>query len=1479
MQQVTLSISVFDKAITCVSALVASHNSPNCTISSCTVQSSNISSESYTGGFIGVGNSLVVISFSQIINSRIDAKVYAGGMIGFARQNIQISNSTVQNTTFGITSHISAFVGQLQSDSFIAFSADKAVNITIKCNTNAGGFIGLVDQSSNIMISECSVVNSSISAASNNAGAYLGSFGIYKYGSIMKIVKSNVSNVNVNAPSYFGIIVGFKLTAYSVSTSMPYDNNFVNSVKQPNCPNFADSCNSTTNISASDIYSAVTYNDTLISDTLIQCQSQLYISTFDILSVTNSLSGIDFANGYAFGASTIISNAFIDIQDGVYTTTVLCLFQSQSSFDNLKIQIGTQVIGSGSLVSAGSSIIINQVNIISKLNSTVTVNSTFKLNILMPRATSAVLNNLLLNLTISPSQGTVALIGSVAGLLNISGYQVLGFYTSQANIVLGAYAVNSSFVNINNVSFSPYVFNAGNMSSYLFSAVNTSTMVVGNISIVLGTALNPMLFNMLVTTNQYEYQFGGIAANLNGSALNISDVQFDAKQTYMIYYVQNFGLLLGITKLPTTRVIIQRVCLAHIIKSFTSFNVFGVIGVFEGILQFQQSNILISLQSADVFSYFGTIGQTTSSCIYTNMQQVTLSISVFDKAITCVSALVASHNSPNCTISSCTVQSSNISSESYTGGFIGVCNSLVVISFSQIINSRIDAKVYAGGMIGFARQNIQISNSTVQNTTFGITSHISAFVGQLQSDSFIAFSADKAVNITIKCNTNAGGFIGLVDQSSNIMISECSVVNSSISAASNNAGAYLGSFGRYEYGSIMKIVKSNVSNVNINAPSYFGIIVGFKLTAYSVSTSMPYDNNFVNSVKQPNCPNFADSCNSTTNISASDIYSAVTYNDTLISDTLIQCQSQLYISTFDILSVTNSLSGIDFANGYAFGASTIISNAFIDIQDGVYTTTVLCLFQSQSSFDNLKIQIGTQVIGSGSLVSAGSSIIINQVNIISKLNSTVTVNSTFKLNILMPRATSAVLNNLLLNLTISPSQGTVALIGSVAGLLNISGYQVLGFYTSQANIVLGAYAVNSSFVNINNVSFSPYVFNAGNMSSYLFSAVNTSTMVVGNISIVLGTALNPMLFNMLVTTNQYEYQFGGIAANLNSSALNISDVQFDAKQTYMIYYVQNFGLLLGITKLPTTRVIIQRVCLAHIIKSFTSFNVFGVIGVFEGILQFQQSNILISLQSADVFSYFGTIGQTTSSCIYTNMQQVTLSISVFDKAITCVSALVASHNSPNCTISSCTVQSSNISSESYTGGFIGVGNSLVVISFSQIINSRIDAKVYAGGMIGFARQNIQISNSTVQNTTFGITSHISAFVGQLQSDSFIAFSADKAVNITIKCNTNAGGFIGLVDQSSNIMISECSVVNSSISAASNNAGAYLGSIYKQYYGNIIQLLSSTIVQVQIWSPVNAGLVVGYNYYKTFTAIQCNSEGYNYVNNNLLQNCINFVNSC
>lgn len=129
----------------------------------------------------------------------------------------------------------------------------------------------------------------------------------------MKIVKSNINKVNVTTPSSFGMIVGYRYPAYSVSTSMPYGDNFVNGVKQPNCVNFASTCDASTNNSASDIYTNITTNDTQIQDTLVACNQPVYISTFDVATITNSLSGPDFASGYAFATSNVITNAFVDV--------------------------------------------------------------------------------------------------------------------------------------------------------------------------------------------------------------------------------------------------------------------------------------------------------------------------------------------------------------------------------------------------------------------------------------------------------------------------------------------------------------------------------------------------------------------------------------------------------------------------------------------------------------------------------------------------------------------------------------------------------------------------------------------------------------------------------------------------------------------------------------------------------------------------------------------------------------------------------------------------------------------------------------------------------------------------------------------------------------------------------------------------------------------------------------------------------------
>ncbi|CAL5996092.1 Conserved_hypothetical protein [Hexamita inflata] len=228
----------------------------------------------------------------------------------------------------------------------------------------------------------------------------------------------------------------------------------------------------------------------------------------------------------------------------------------------------------------------------------------------------------------------------------------------------------------------------------------------------------------------------------------------------MIFYVSNSGLLIGRATQNANNVIIQRICVSHVAKSYTTFAVFGVIGLFEGTLQFQQSNIMISIQSSDISSYVGAIGSVTTACVYTNIQNVKTSVSINENTGTYVSALIAAHTSLNCTIQNSTVQNSYLSSSQYTGGFIGYCQSSVVIQFSTVVNGVIRSQSCSGGIIGYAFSNIQISNTTVQNITVGYGSQVSSFIGGLQVGSFLAISNDQAINVTVSGSTHAGGFIG-----------------------------------------------------------------------------------------------------------------------------------------------------------------------------------------------------------------------------------------------------------------------------------------------------------------------------------------------------------------------------------------------------------------------------------------------------------------------------------------------------------------------------------------------------------------------------------------------------------------------------------------------------------------------------------------------------------------------------------------------
>ncbi|CAL6026700.1 Conserved_hypothetical protein [Hexamita inflata] len=106
------------------------------------------------------------------------------------------------------------------------------------------------------------------------------------------------------------------------------------------------------------------------TDADLVCSQQLYVTSFDILEITNTINGVaNFSSGYVFSTANIITNAFINIVDAVYkvSSQQSPLFQSQSSFTIIKIQICSQTTINGAFMTPASIIEINQVYIQSKL--------------------------------------------------------------------------------------------------------------------------------------------------------------------------------------------------------------------------------------------------------------------------------------------------------------------------------------------------------------------------------------------------------------------------------------------------------------------------------------------------------------------------------------------------------------------------------------------------------------------------------------------------------------------------------------------------------------------------------------------------------------------------------------------------------------------------------------------------------------------------------------------------------------------------------------------------------------------------------------------------------------------------------------------------------------------------------------------------------------------------------------------------------
>ncbi|CAL6100543.1 Hypothetical_protein [Hexamita inflata] len=259
------------------------------------------------------------------------------------------------------------------------------------------------------------------------------------------------------------------------------------------------------------------------------CSQLIYFASFDQYFITYQISSqSNFSSGFVFSTTSIIQSAFVDVSDYVYSSPVNSLFQSQSTFSNLKIQFGAQTLNSGSIFSTqNTKITINQMNIVSRSGSQLTVNTNSQLNILSNSPTGADINNLLVNLSFALSTGNITLINNINGVFNISGYQVLGDYISTKTVAMIGINVQTATINVNQVSFKPNTYNVGNSSSYLFgsSVSGASLFEINNLAIIIGNIFKFLLMGSIQTTSSNYYQFGGIITYIKtASSINVNNV-------------------------------------------------------------------------------------------------------------------------------------------------------------------------------------------------------------------------------------------------------------------------------------------------------------------------------------------------------------------------------------------------------------------------------------------------------------------------------------------------------------------------------------------------------------------------------------------------------------------------------------------------------------------------------------------------------------------------------------------------------------------------------------------------------------------------------------------------------------------------------------------------------------------------------------------------------------------------------------------
>ncbi|CAL6084525.1 Hypothetical_protein [Hexamita inflata] len=466
----------------------------------------------------------------------------------------------------------------------------------------------------------------------------------------------------------------------------------------------------------------------------------IFVQTFDIQSISHSISSLS--------SYIQINNAFINVEDSVLQSQFQLI--QQSFFYNLKVQIGAQNVSSGSIFAGVSYAVLNQIILISRVGTIITVSGA--LNVITQE--SITVRNMLLNVIIAAT-GTFSLVDTVK-TLNVHKYQVLGSYSGSQQICLGVLNANTCQIYINQFNFAPDLYVAGNMSSFIISSANQSSLQIFEAKIQLGEQSNSNLISSISTTI-INYQFGGVACYSIDSTIYVKSITFEQYYQINVDFVGYMGII--VCSAVKSVVSITNICLQAVLnfKTNSVVNCTGIVGILIGNVSISESSVNLSIGQA-IYINFGILGyvQGGDSTIVNNIE-----IQYFQE-----------------------YKNSFALNENNIAVIIGnTCATTTKISDIFLQNIILRGKQYIGLVIGNQSngktnlQNIALLNIQVYGQ------YCAAFIGRSQATIIInKILLNKSIVVANESNNQYAGAVVSLSSQANIFASNCIISMTNISA-------------------------------------------------------------------------------------------------------------------------------------------------------------------------------------------------------------------------------------------------------------------------------------------------------------------------------------------------------------------------------------------------------------------------------------------------------------------------------------------------------------------------------------------------------------------------------------------------------------------------------------------------------------------------------------------------------------------------